>query len=106
MSVSPWRGPLPVPVVPPPKPPVALWRRILGPVYRAWMKLAHVLAWINTRILLGVVFFVILTPIRGVMALFRRDPLQRRLDRKATSYWTERKPEEQTRPPEDYENQY
>ena len=28
----------------------------LGPVYRIWMKIGHVLGWINTRIILGLVF--------------------------------------------------
>jgi len=79
---------------------------MLHPLYRAWMALAHVLAYINTRILLGVIYFVILAPIRGVMSLLRRDPLQRRIDRRRESYWIERTPEERVRPPEDYQNQY
>ncbi|MEO0779653.1 MAG: SxtJ family membrane protein, partial [Bacteroidota bacterium] len=36
------------------------------PVYylhRAWMYLARGLAWINTRILLGIIFFLILLPL-------------------------------------------
>ena len=33
--------------------------RILTPVYRAWMKLAEVLAWINTRIILGMIRLVL-----------------------------------------------
>ncbi len=103
----PWRGPMPIPKEGLPPPPVpARWRRILGPVYRAWMKLAHVLAWINTRILLGVIYFVFLMPIRGVMRLFGRDPLTRRPDPKRATYWVERSPEERQRPPEDYQNQY
>ena len=32
---------------------------MLGPVYRLWMKIGHVLGWINTRIILGLVFFFI-----------------------------------------------
>jgi hypothetical protein len=37
-------------------------------LHQAWMKIGEVLGWINTRILLTLVFFVILTPI----ALARR----------------------------------
>jgi Saxitoxin biosynthesis operon protein SxtJ len=106
-SLAPWRGPLPMPKDGwPPPPKAALWRRILTPVYRAWMKLAHLLAWINTRILLGVVYLVVLTPIRLALSIARRDPLQRRLDRKRPSYWTERTPAERSRPADDYTNQY
>jgi hypothetical protein len=53
--------------------------RILSPVYRAWMKLAEALAWINTRILLGLVFYVVVTPIGIVMRMLGRDPMRRRL---------------------------
>ena len=35
----------------------------LGPVYRIWMKIGHVLGWINTRLILGLVFFVMFAPI-------------------------------------------
>ena len=50
---------------------------ILGPAYRLWMKLAEVLAWINTRILLGVVFYLVVTPIGLIMRLSGRDPMRR-----------------------------
>ena len=52
---------------------------ILGPAYRLWMKLAEVLAWINTRILLGVVFYLVVTPIGMIMRLLGRDPMRRQL---------------------------
>src|SRR6185436_18212494 len=35
----------------------------LGPVYRWWMRLAEILGWINTRILLVLIFFLIVTPL-------------------------------------------
>jgi len=50
----------------------------LGPAYRLWMKLAEVLAWINTRVLLGVVFYLVVTPIGLIMRLLGRDPGARR----------------------------
>ncbi len=42
----------------------------------AWMKLAEVLGWINTRILLGIVFFIILFPISVLYRLVSRDSLK------------------------------
>ena len=60
--------------------------RILAPAYRVWMKLAEVLAWINTRILLGLVFFAVVTPIGLVMRLLGRDPMRRRLEPNTESY--------------------
>lgn len=41
-----------------------------------WFKIAEVLGWINTRILLSVVFFVILLPVARLSRLFSKDKLQ------------------------------
>lgn len=35
---------------------------LLAPIYKAWMWIGHVLGWINTRILLGIVFYGLVTP--------------------------------------------
>jgi hypothetical protein len=59
---------------------------ILAPAYRAWMMLAEVLAWVNTRILLGVVFYGVVTPIGLVMRLVGRDPMHRQFDQQSGSY--------------------
>ena len=66
--------------------------RILAPAYRVWMKLAEVLAWINTRILLGVVFFGVVTPIGLVMRLLGRDPMRRQLEPNGESIGSARVP--------------
>ncbi len=69
-------------------------RPILRPLYAAWMRFAFLLGWINTRLLLGVFFYLILTPIGLVMRLFGRDSLHRKFDKKASSYWVKREPAE------------
>ncbi len=66
---------------------------VLRPIYIGWMKFAFVLAWINTRILLGIFFYGIITPIGLLMRLFGKDLLDERIDRNATSYWRRRDPE-------------
>jgi hypothetical protein len=58
----------------------------LLPVYRVWMKFAAVLGWINTRLILGFVFYAMITPIGLVARLFGRDSMQKSFDREATSY--------------------
>jgi hypothetical protein len=35
---------------------------VLAPIHTGWMCLGHVLGWINTRILLGIVFYGLITP--------------------------------------------
>jgi hypothetical protein len=47
----------------------------LGPVNRAWMGLAHLLSKVTTPIFMGVVYFVVLTPISLVMRLVGKNPL-------------------------------
>jgi len=59
---------------------------MLGPAYRLWMKIGHVLGWINTRIILGLVFFFIFAPVALVLRILGKDALKRRLDTSATSY--------------------
>jgi hypothetical protein len=58
----------------------------LVPAYRAWMWLADVLGWINTRVILGVVFYAVFTPVGFVMRLLRHDPLRRRYEPLASTY--------------------
>lgn len=60
--------------------------QILKPVFIAWMKIGHVLGWINTRIILGVVFFLLFAPVALLMRLFGNDPMHRRLDEAAKTY--------------------
>ncbi len=64
--------------------------RLLGPVHKLWMKIADALAWFNTRVLLGVVYYLVMTPTGIVMRLMGRDPLDRRLKDRPT-YWIDRK---------------
>jgi len=58
----------------------------LGPVYRLWMKIGHVLGWINTRIILGIMFFLMFAPVALLLRLLRKDMLRQRLDTAATTY--------------------
>jgi Saxitoxin biosynthesis operon protein SxtJ len=63
-----------------------LWPRALALPNRAWMLLAEGLSYITTRIILGLVFFLIITPIGVLKRLSGWDPLGRRGARSA-SYW-------------------
>lgn len=75
--------------------------KILRPIYIGWMKFAFMLGWINTRILLGVFFYIIVTPIALAMRLFGKDIIDKRIDRAARSYWHKR--EKQAFDPARYE---
>jgi NADH:ubiquinone oxidoreductase subunit 5 (subunit L)/multisubunit Na+/H+ antiporter MnhA subunit len=62
---------------------------LLHPVYRGWMRVGEVLGWINTRILLTLVFFLVVTPIGLLMRLFGRSPIT---TARCDSYWTDVEP--------------
>src|SRR6266850_3434067 len=63
-----------------------LWARALVLPNRAWMLLAEGLSFVTTRIILGLVFFLVITPIGVVKRLSGWDPLSRRGAR-SESYW-------------------
>ena len=52
--------------------------RLLHYPYRIWMAMGHALGWINSRLILGFVYIIILQPIAYTMRLFRYDPLKMR----------------------------
>jgi hypothetical protein len=55
-------------------------------VHRGWMALGEILGWINTRLILGMLFYVLITPVALVMRLLHRDPLRRGFDPGLPSY--------------------
>lgn len=58
----------------------------LLPLYKLWMAVGAVLGWINSRIILGVVFFVIIFPIGLIIRLFSYDPMAKHFEPQAKSY--------------------
>ena len=66
--------------------PALLMPAALRPVYTTWMKIGHGIGWVNTRIILGVLFYVIVLPMGLIMRLFGKDPMARKRDESASSY--------------------
>ena len=51
--------------------------------YKFWFELGNFLGWVNSHILLGFIYFVVLIPISFVMRIFGYDPLRiRKLNQK------------------------
>ena len=63
---------------------------LLRPIYIGWMTFAFVLGWFNTRLILGLFFYLVITPVGLVMRLFGRDPMHRKFNTSAASYWVKR----------------
>jgi hypothetical protein len=53
----------------------------LRPVYVWWMRIGAVLGAVNARIILGLIFFVMFTPIAVLLRLLGKDAMNRRLSR-------------------------
>ena len=69
-----------------------LWPKGLSPLYSIWIKIGDGLGWINSQIILGIVFYGMFTPIGLIMKVFGKDPLKKKPDPQASSYWSEKKP--------------
>lgn len=63
---------------------------LLQPIYIFWMKLAFVLSWINTRIILFIIFYLIFVPISLCMRLFGADLLNIKIEKTKLSYWNKK----------------
>jgi len=71
--------------------PALVFPRILFWPHKAWMAVGHVMGWINTRIILGVVFYVIITPIGIIRSWLGNDPMGRKLRPDLDTYRVARK---------------
>jgi hypothetical protein len=56
------------------------------------MRVGGMLGFVNTRIILGIAFYLVFTPLGVLMRWFGRDPLGQHFDRKAASYRIPRAP--------------
>lgn len=73
-------------------------------LYSLWMKFAFVMGWVNTRLILFILFYLVFTPIGLVMRIFGVDALDRKIDKSRNSYW--KKKEKRCFNPSDYERQF
>jgi hypothetical protein len=67
-----------------------LWALVLPAtlqgVYQVWMKIAYVLGQVNTHIILGLCFYIIVLPIGLIMRVVGKNPMNRKLSRDIGSY--------------------
>lgn len=66
--------------------------RILHPLNVAWMALGLLLNRIVSPVVMGVIYFALLTPVAMFQRLRGRDVLNRRFDPQRSSYWIPRDP--------------
>lgn len=66
--------------------------RWLRPLFIGWMKVGHVLGFINTRIILSIGFFLVFTPIGLIRRIMGKDSLHRKLEPGRETYRSPRLP--------------
>lgn len=65
---------------------------VLHPLNVAWHRIGLVLHKISSPIIMGLLFFLVITPIGLLMRALGKDMLRLRVDREAQSYWIRRDP--------------
>ncbi|HEX2274957.1 MAG TPA: SxtJ family membrane protein [Acidimicrobiales bacterium] len=63
---------------------------VLRPLNWVWARFALLLHSIVNPLVMGLMFFLVLTPMAVVMRIFGRDAMKRRFDRSAPTYWIPR----------------
>jgi hypothetical protein len=74
----------------------------LKQVHYGWMKIGHVLGSINTKIILGIIYYLLITPMGLVMRLMGKDSMHRTFAQDAATYRVIRAP----RPRQHMRNQF
>jgi hypothetical protein len=72
--------------------PAAVYPQSLWWPYRGWMMLGLALGWVNTRIILGVIFYGLFTPMGVIMRWAGRDALHLKRNPQAETYRINRQP--------------
>jgi hypothetical protein len=76
----------------------------LRPLQKIWMGFAVIMGWFMTRLIIGILFYLILTPLSLLIRLFGKRFLDLKIDYTADSYWYRR--EKPDAGPERYEKQF
>ena len=71
--------------------PALMFPAVLAPLNRLWAKFGLVMHKIINPVLMGLIFFLTVVPTGLIMKLLGKDPMRRKFDASATSYWIERK---------------
>ena len=64
--------------------------KLLTPLNKLWFKFGMVLGAIVAPIVMGIVFFLVVTPIGLVMKIMGKDLLNKKYDKKKRTYWIKR----------------
>jgi hypothetical protein len=63
-----------------------IYPRALGPLNRVWMVIGEALGWINSRVILTILYCGLIIPIGFVRRMMGNDPMRRKLEKNADTY--------------------
>lgn len=72
------------------------YRKGLEWLFKYWMKGAGAIGLLITTLLLGVIYFLVFTPVAFILCIKGKDFMQRHLDKGSVSYWIKREIKEGT----------
>jgi len=61
--------------------------KVLSPFNKIWFKFGLLLGYIAAPIVMGIVFFLVVTPTGFLLKLFGKDILNKKYDKKKKTYW-------------------
>ena len=68
----------------------ALWGLIapktINPIYLIWMRFGLIMSKITTPLILGILFYLVMTPMGIAMRIFKHDPMARKFDKTKDTY--------------------
>ena len=64
--------------------------KLLTPLNKLWFKFGMILGAIIAPIVMGIIFFLVVTPTGLIMNIMGKDLLKKRYNKKKESYWIER----------------
>jgi hypothetical protein len=75
--------------------------RVVGLTRPEWLRLVFIgmsviawpIGWVVSHLALGIIYYLIFTPVALLFRLLGRDPLNRRLDPKTSTYWEPYEPD-------------
>lgn len=67
--------------------------RVRRRVFVGWSYATYPIAWVVSHLILGAVYFLLVTPIGLLVRRLREDPMERQWEPATRSYWVRREPE-------------
>ena len=64
--------------------------KLLTPLNKLWFKFGMILGTVVSRVVMGVIFFLVVTPIGLLMQIMGKDLLNKKHDKRKKTYWKKR----------------